>query len=118
LFQETFKKISNISERNVNDIIPHNIKLKLQSSAVLELIDCNYVFESFSDRKPVVMQSQSKPIEFGLNVKRHNSSSIIDYRILYKEGNDLRIDLYVIQSLELMNEVSWDEYFSRFSFYF
>jgi len=108
LFRDTFKRIDihKISELNVNDIISDNIKSKLQSSAVLELIDSNYVFESFSDRKPVVMQSQAKPIEFGLNVKRHNSSSIIDYRILYKEGDDLRIDFYVIQSLELMNEVS------------
>ena len=51
------------------------------------------------------MKSKAKPIEFRINVKKRNSQAPLDYRILYKVGDDLRNDFYVIQSLELMNEV-------------
>jgi hypothetical protein len=50
------------------------------------------------------MKSQAKPIEFSIKVREKNSETL-DYRILYKTRDDLRKDFYVIQSLELMNEV-------------
>ena len=55
-----FRQLSkrpDISIENVNDIIDDNLKLKFQNSAVLQLLDSNYIFESFSDTKPVVMKS-------------------------------------------------------------
>ncbi len=51
------------------------------------------------------MKSHAKPIEFSIKVIEKNSQTPLDYRILYKTKDDLRKDFYVIQSLELMNEV-------------
>ena len=91
---------------NVNGIINENIKLKLQNSSVLQLVDPNYTFESFSDQKPVL---EKPSIELTVNVKEKNkkddSTKIINYQILYKLGDDLRNDFYIIQSFDLMNEV-------------
>jgi hypothetical protein len=97
---------------NINDVIDGNLKSKFRNSTVLQLLDSDYIFESFSDTKPIVMKSQAKPIEFSINVRKKNSQTPLDYRILYKTKDDLRKDFYVIQSLELMNEVGYTRYFT------
>jgi phosphatidylinositol kinase/protein kinase (PI-3 family) len=51
------------------------------------------------------MDSKTKPIKHHLNVKRINENEIENYSVLFKSGDDLRKDFYVMQSLKLMSKV-------------
>jgi hypothetical protein len=55
------------------------------------------------------MRSKNKPIKHHLNVKRINANEIENYSVLFKSGNDLRKDFYVMQSLKLMSKVSFNQ---------
>lgn len=51
------------------------------------------------------MKSKNKPIKYHLNVKRIYANEIENYSVLFKSGNDLRKDFYVMQSLKLMSKI-------------
>jgi phosphatidylinositol kinase/protein kinase (PI-3 family) len=55
------------------------------------------------------MKSKTKPIKHHLNVKRINENEIKNYSVLFKSGDDLRKDFYVMQSLKLMSKVSFNQ---------
>ena len=97
-FLESIKKSS---------IYDENIKEKFMKTNVLEFFDPQYKLESFlSQNKDLHKNTNRKPIEYVLSVISKINNNNEEYRILYKKGDDLRKDFYIMQSLELIKKVS------------
>ena len=118
IFENYTKHITENSEHiELKVFISENERIELKKSNPLEFFDERYTFYSFENaNNSECAKSKTKPSKYYLTVKDaiKETSDPIQYSILYKKGDDLRRDFFVIQSLRLMKEV-WNLFFlSRF----
>ena len=74
---------------------------------VFEFFDDNYKFKAFkSENKEKDQNTSRHPVEYVLSVISKTNNEEVEYPILYKNGDDLRKDYLIFQSLELIKKVS------------
>ena len=74
---------------------------------VFDFFDDNYKFKSFKfEDKNKHQQTSRRPVEYVLSVISKITIIEEEYPILYKNGDDLRKDFLIYQSLELIKKVS------------
>ena len=74
---------------------------------VFEFFDDNYKFKAFkSENKEKYQNTSRHPVEYVLSVISKITIIEEEYPILYKNGDDLRKDFLIYQSLELIKKVS------------
>lgn len=105
LFFDEFFKI--LEEKNKKNVLIKKLKEKqfnsIKNGAPFPF-DVNYKITEVISDECTVFHSSKKPIKFSFKIQKEKE--IIKTSILFKEGDDIRKDIFVLQGISKMNEIS------------